>query len=209
MNEEQDRGPLDGSPAGANPAGGPPSGGGSAPDRAAGPAPDRAAGSAPDWAAGSAPDWAADLTPAPRRRLNAVTVTLLAIVLVAAGFAGGVAIQRNQQTTTAAAGRPFGARFAAGALPSGDATPGRGFGGGAFGAGGTPAVSGTVSAVGNGTITVKSTDGGSVTVHISSTTTVSERGSTTLATGAQVQVLGTKAADGSVDATAVVTRRGA
>ena len=168
-------------------------------------------GSAPDagpTAASKTPDWAADLAPAQPRRLNPVTAVLLAVLLLAGGFVGGIAVQRSQATTTAAPGRnlPGGmlGRFGTG-FPSGGPTPG-----GAFGFdGGTPVVSGTVASVGTGSITVTAQDGTTVTVHISATTTVSERGSAALQPGAQVQVLGTKATDGSVDATAVVARRGA
>ncbi|MBU4215913.1 MAG: hypothetical protein KJ792_14830 [Actinobacteria bacterium] len=161
------------------------------------------------------PAWAAELAPRSRRRVHPVTVGLLAAVLLVGGFVGGVALQRgHQSTTTSASGRGF--RFAGGAptggaVPGAQATPGagRGQGGGGFAGGGTPAVSGAVTAVGDGTLTVQPDGGSAVTVRVSAATTVSERGSTSLQVGAQVQVMGTKAGDGSVDATAVVTRRGA
>lgn len=161
------------------------------------------------------PAWAAELAPRSRRGLHPVTVGLVAAVLVAGGFVGGVAVQRSHQSTTSSpSGRSF--RFPAGgstaaAVPGAQGTPGAGGGqgGGGFAGGGTPAVSGVVTGVGDGTLTVTPDSGSPVTVRVSATTTVSERGSTSLQVGAQVQVMGTTTADGSVDATAVITRRGA
>lgn len=169
-------------------------------------------GAAPDE---EPPAWAAELAPRSRRGLHPVTVGLVAAVLVAGGFVGGVAVQRSHQsTTTSASGRSLrfpGGAPTGGAFPGAQGTPGagRGQGGGGFAGGGTPAVSGAVTAVGDGTLTVTPDGGSPVTVRLSTATTVSERGSTSLQVGAQVQVMGTTAGDGSVDATAVLTRRGA
>jgi hypothetical protein len=77
-------------------------------------------------------------------------------------------------------------------------------GGGASGA--TPVAVGTITSVSGQTMVVTDFGGNKITVTVPPTATVTTPGLTSPAVGAPVSVVGTKAADGSVTATAVTVR---
>jgi hypothetical protein len=123
-----------------------------------------------------------------------LTIALIGAVVIAAvgiGFAGGRA------TAPTATGRGNGGGFAnggnGGGFPTGSGRPGGGFGGG-FGAlgAGSIALSGSVVAIGNGTITVQPANGAApVTIDVPSTTTYHAQAAATttdVSVGSQVQV---------------------
>jgi hypothetical protein len=148
---------------------------------------------------------AAELPPRPRRRLTPLTGALLAVLLVAVGFIGGVLVQKGQGGSAAAASGGGGAaRFAAalaaarggGAGGSGGAGGARGgglfLGGGGSGAGGV--TFGTVTTVqgdtlyvtdaqGN-TLKVTAAKGASVTRSVGSPVHAIQPGSTVIVQGA-------------------------
>ncbi|HET9653947.1 MAG TPA: hypothetical protein VFP72_01235 [Kineosporiaceae bacterium] len=112
------------------------------------------------------------------------------------GFGGN-----GSGTVGSGAQGPGGSRGAAGSGPSGaDA------GGGSGTAAGAPVVVGKVVSVAAGTVVVENFAGTRVTVHVGATTPVTAPGVTGLQVGATVSVTGDKAADGSVNATSVVSR---
>jgi len=166
----------------------------------------------------------------PPRRFNRLSGILVAALVAAGAFAGGAALQRSHDAglATTATGARAGRLGGAGGFPSGFP----GFGGGAVGPGAgpasggagsgataagngggaatdTPVVVGTVVSVQAGTVTVKNFAGATVVVHLPATATVTVTGATALQPGASVAVHGTKAADGSVTATALVSRKAA
>jgi hypothetical protein len=115
------------------------------------------------------------------------------------GFGGTGGTGDLGSATTGQGGLP-----GAGASPGGAATGG-GAGSGAA-AGGTPVVVGKVVSVAAGTLVVQNFAGAKVTVHVPAGTPVTTAGLTGLVAGATVSVTGSKAADGSVNATSVVSR---
>ncbi|GLY13582.1 hypothetical protein Kisp01_05980 [Kineosporia sp. NBRC 101677] len=157
------------------------------------------------------------------RKVTRLTVFLMAAVLAALAFVGGVVVQKQFGTS--------GGASAMGGMPSGMAggmggsMPGGGYGGGGFGgaaAGGansqqrtgggaesasaTPVVVGTVTKVSGRTLTVKNFAGKSVTVKVPAGTTVSDSSDSALsglAKGVSVSVVGEKASDGTVTATSI------
>jgi Domain of unknown function (DUF5666) len=153
---------------------------------------------------------------APGRRLPRATVVLLAALLVAAGFAGGILVQKHAAPTTAAAGVPsFGGGFPTGGFPAGGA--GQGADTGAAAATGSssssatnsPVVIGTVVSVDGTTVIVKDLGGTQHRVTTTPSTTVSE--TRTLPTnglkaGQSVVVNGSKRSDGTITATSVTAR---
>ena len=170
---------------------------------------------------------------APRRtsRLTAIMVTG---IVAAAGFAGGTYVQRNHDQglipTAAAAGAGARAGFGAGGFAPGGfgaggfggtgagtgtgrstSSAGTGTGSGGTGSGAavnkTPVVVGSVASVDATSLTVKNFGGASIVVHLSDTTTVTTAGIGGLKAGATVAVFGTKAADGSVTAISIVSRK--
>lgn len=178
----------------------------------------------PDVPRGTAPQGAtiddddadfAELTP--KRGVPAITKLLLVGILVAAGFSGGVMIQKNFGASSASlstglpgftgeipAGFPTGAGAATG---DGGASDG-GNGEGSTAASG-PVVVGTVVSVSGNDITVEDLGGATHVVHVTETTGLATAGvdwSTSLKPGSTVSVNGTKADDGSVTATTVTQR---
>jgi hypothetical protein len=141
----------------------------------------------------------------PRRRLvTPVTGGLVAIIVAAAGFAGGVELQKAQASTgataapagIAAAGGPraFGAGF------GGGAGPGAGAGGGA--------TTGTVSYVKGNTLYVKGADGTTVKVKVTAGAKVTRTASTSASKvhpGDTVVVQGTKNGSGTTVTASTVT----
>lgn len=149
----------------------------------------------------------------PARRLPALTKLLLAGILVAVAFAGGVFIQKQHDAglTSGAQGLPAG--LAGGGFPGGGQTAGggaaSGTGTGSGSATSGPVLVGTVVSVSGDTVTVKDLGGTDHTVRVSSTTTLAAAGAdwaNALKSGATVSVNGTKADDGSVTATGVTQR---
>ena len=153
----------------------------------------------------------------PRHRVPRLTVVLASCLLVITGFAVGAVVAKRSAasaTTTVTA-----ARFAgAGGGGAGGAGARGGFGGfagaqgngapgGAVGAGsGTPVVVGTVASVAANRITVTNFAGKTVVVRVPAGTPVTTPGLGGLRKGQTVSVEGTRASDGSVTATAVVSR---
>jgi hypothetical protein len=154
---------------------------------------------------------------APGRRLPRATYALLAALLVAAGFAGGILVQKHAAPATMATGVPS----FAGGLPTGGFPAGGGSGqapnlGAAAGTGtgssstsDSPAVIGTVVSVDGATVIVEDLGGKQHKVTTTASTAVSQ--TTTLAAsqlkaGQSVVVNGTKKSDGTVTATSVTAR---
>jgi hypothetical protein len=125
--------------------------------------------------------------------MKPVYVVILAVVVAAAAFWGGMTYEKSKAASFAGAGA--GGRFA-----------GR-FGGGAAGGGQrmTP-VSGQIVNTGSNTITVKLSDGSSKIVDLTGQTMISKssKGSASdLTTGQQVTAFGATNSDGSITAQAV------
>lgn len=152
----------------------------------------------------------------PKRRVPRITKVLLVGILVAAGFGGGVMIQKNFGASSASSPSSF--PSFAGGLPAGFPTGGGGGGGGGAsndgsGQGSTaasgPVVVGTVVSVSGNDVTIKDLGGATHIVHVAATTGLATAGvdwSTSLKPGSTVSVNGTKADDGSVTATTVTQR---
>ena len=167
----------------------------------------------------------ADITAVPpRRRVPALTKLLFVAIVGALAFGGGVLVQKQHDAALTSASRvpDFASLFAGGGLPAGvgpggggttaSSAPAAGGGTGSSGggsAGDVPVLIGTVESVSGSDLTVKDFGGTSHVVHATATTTlsiVSADWSGSLKAGATVSVQGTKAADGSVTATAVTQR---
>ena len=155
----------------------------------------------------------------PRRRVPTITKVLLVGILVAAGFSGGVMIQKNVGASSA--NSPTGFPDFAGGPPAGFLTgagagAGAGAGGGGGGGGGQgstavsgPVVVGTVVSVSGNDVTVKDLGGATHVIHVTATTGLATAGvdwSTSLKPGTTVSVNGTKADDGSVAASTITQR---
>lgn len=151
-----------------------------------------------------------ELPPRPRRRLiTPVTGALLAILLVAGGFIGGVLVQKGQNSgggggLGANAARAFAAaaagRHAGGAGGAGAAGGFRGAPGGA-----TPTI-GQVTNVQGKTLYVTTTQGNTVKVSVPEGATVTRTTSSSVKDvhpGESVIVQGTKRSDGSISASSV------
>lgn len=176
-----------------------------------------------------ADDLAEELAARPQRsRLPRVTLALGAGVLVAAGFIGGVLVQKHLGGgSSAAAGRAGAFASAFAGARGGGAGAGRGgFGGGAGGAGATPGVggfgggggaatgsgaggnsiSGSVTVVSGDTLYITASNGTVYIVKTSGSTSVSISSSGSLSQlkpGQQVTVSGTQGTGGTVDATKI------
>ena len=155
--------------------------------------------------------------PAGRRRVPLLSALLVAGIVIALAFTGGVLVQKRATSSTpAAGGLPS---FGAGGLPSGfpgGGLPGAGTGAGSS-SGGTgtgststvPVLVGTVVKAGPTEVTVKDLGGTTHVVRTTATTkvtTVTTVPVTKLTAGQPVTVNGTKSSDGSIDATAVSAR---
>jgi hypothetical protein len=134
-------------------------------------------------------------------RLPTSTAVLVAIVLLAVGFLGGLLVGRStasgNQTSAARGGFPGGFPTPSGGVPGGA--------GGTSGAGGGIA-SGTVTRVDGDTLYVKTADGKTVKVVVSSDTTISVSKEGTLADiskGSTVFVRGTSS-NGALSATTIM-----
>jgi hypothetical protein len=156
----------------------------------------------------------------PRRRLlTPVPLGLLAALLIACGFIGGVLVEKGQGDTTSANGTASSAvtsRLAAlkGAAPGAGAGSAAGSGskGGASafpglgGAGSGGVTTGEVAYVSGSTLYVTDSQGNTVKVTAAAGSKVTKTVSTkaqSIRPGATVVVLGTKAGNGSISATSI------
>jgi hypothetical protein len=150
-----------------------------------------------------------ELPPRPRRKLlTPVTVLLLVVLFAAAGFVGGVLVQKGQGSSTTATGAGFASRFGAAATgssgASGAATGFRGLFGG--GAGGGGATIGTVSSIDGSTLYVTATSGNTVavtTTHESKITKDESVGANAIHPGDSVVVEGIAGSKGTITASSV------
>jgi hypothetical protein len=152
------------------------------------------------------------------KKTNRLTAALVVALLVVAGFAGGVLVQKHHDVGLAAAAAGVAPRRAGGAGNGGgrgqgapsSAAPTAGAGAGAGTAGdtatGAPVVEGTVRTVNKDSIEVTDGSGAVVRVFVPQSATVSARGLGGLAFNDPVSVAGVKEVDGSVTATSVTVR---
>jgi hypothetical protein len=170
-----------------------------------------------------------EFRPRPRRRAHALTFVLGAALLVAAGFFGGVLLQKHEDhgNTSAASGRgTLASRFAglnggtgtgatgttvAGGTAAGGGAGGggggRGFGGFGGGAGGGGAVTGTVELVDGSNVYVTDTSGNVVKIATGPSSQLTKTDPATtkdVAPGDVVIVRGTPNSDGSYTAQTLV-----
>jgi hypothetical protein len=125
-----------------------------------------------------------ELPPRPRRRLlTPIPLALLAVLLIAGGFIGGVEIQKGEESSASAGGATAGAASRFAALRGGAAGTGAGktaTGGGAAtggpgaGAGGSRPTTGTVAYLAGNTLYVTNPEGNTVKVNTSAATSVTK-----------------------------------
>jgi hypothetical protein len=145
----------------------------------------------------------------PRRRLvTPATGALAALVLVAAGFFGGVQVQKGQAGATTAGGPPsgFAARFGQGGGQAGAGGGGQAGGGAGGAAGGAGATTGTVADVKGSTLYVTTGAGTTVKVRTDSNSKVTRNAASTATAvhpGDTVVVQGAKASSGTVTASSI------
>ena len=143
--------------------------------------------------------------PARGIRLAVPVAGLLAIVFVAAGFWGGVTLEKNHAGSSSGAAAGFGSRA------RGGGAGGLGFSFGGVGAGAGAASSGTagtISVVNGNTLYILSSTGTLVKVTLSRSTTITRNADTTpagLRPGDTVTVQGTTSANGNVAASSIST----
>ncbi|MHB8242148.1 MAG: hypothetical protein ACYDHN_09170 [Solirubrobacteraceae bacterium] len=150
-----------------------------------------------------------ELPPRPRRRLaGPLPLALLATLLIACGFIGGVLVEKGQVSTGASSGSAAGlaSRFAA--LRSGAAGSPTGVqsasasGAGAF----TRPTTGTVAYLAGKTLYVTDTEGNTIKVATSSATSVSKTATASVRgihPGETVSVVGATTANGSIRAQSI------
>jgi hypothetical protein len=152
-------------------------------------------------------DLAVQLARRASRPPTPLTLGLGGVVLVVAGFIGGVMVEKGHPTNSSGGNTP---------AISGTGFPGRGGFGGGGGGGGTGGqaaantITGTVKLVDGTTVYITLADGTIVTVKTTSTTTVQSQQTlnlSDLAVGATVSVRGSTASDGTVTATQVTTTK--
>ncbi|HEY4895237.1 MAG TPA: hypothetical protein VII01_04030, partial [Solirubrobacteraceae bacterium] len=156
-----------------------------------------------DWS-----DESQELPPRPRRRLLAPTpVAMFAVLLIAAGFIGGVLVEKGQGSSTAATSgsASLTSRFAGLRGGSGASTTGLASGStGASGAGG--ATVGQVAFIQGSILYVTNTQGNTVKVNTSPGSTVTKTVNSSVKSlhpGETVVVTGTPGAKGSVIAESI------
>src|SRR5437016_3142533 len=143
--------------------------------------------------------------------MNQLTVTLIVVIGLLGGFYGGFKYGQghpppsSNSTTNAAAFAGAGAGGGASGGGAGGGAGRAGAGGASGGGFGGNAISGQVTAVGNGTITVHETNGTDVQVNVSSARITKTSQGTTgdLTQNTQVTVVGTADSTGTVNATVV------
>ena len=152
-----------------------------------------------------------EFRPRPRRRAHALTFVLAGALLVAAGFFGGVLLQKHEDHGSSnASGATARARaFAAGTGATGTGGTGARAGGFNFGggAGGGGAVTGTVKLVDGKNVYVTDTDGNVVKVATGAGSQLTKTDPATtkdVAPGDVVIVRGTQNSDGSYTASTLV-----
>ena len=148
-------------------------------------------------------------------------------LVVVAGFAGGVWVQKNHDAgltasaatlTSALRSRASAGGFAgAGGYGGASGSYGGGYGGSGTGTGAAsgsgagvatvPVVVGTVASISGGTLRVKNFADALITVVVPESATVTSTGLGGLSVGVPVSVVGTKAADGTVTAAAITGHR--
>jgi hypothetical protein len=151
-----------------------------------------------------------ELPPRPRRKLlTPVTVLLLLALFAAAGFVGGVLVQKGQASSTSTVGGGFASRFgAAGATgATGTSAAASGFrslfGGGAGGGGATI---GTVSSIDGRTLYVTETSGNTIAVVTTAESKITKDesvGSNAIHPGDSVVVEGVAGGKGTITASSV------
>lgn len=147
-----------------------------------------------------------ELPARPRRRLvTPVTAALLAVVLIALGFSGGVLVQKSTGTSTptAAGARPS---FAGGGPPG--AQQGRG---GTQAGGGAQATIGEVASKDGRTLYVKGSDGNTIKVRLGANAKVARTATASakaIHPGDTVVVQGAAGSNGTVKATSVTATAG-
>lgn len=148
------------------------------------------------------------LSPEPRRTRAGISrgvvagALVAAVVLAAAGFAGGYVYGKSATPSVAPAGAGFGNGGFFGGIAGASGAPGRA---GAFGGGAT----GTIVSVGNGQFSVSLPNQGSRIVLFTTQTPIDKVATSTgttsdLQAGQQVTVQGTTNPDGSVTASRIV-----
>jgi hypothetical protein len=137
--------------------------------------------------------------------MNQLTVTLIVVIGLLGGFYGGFKYGQNHpppsaSTTTNTPSLAGAAAGSGGGTGSGTGT--RGGGGGGLGGN---AISGQITAVGNGTITLHETNGTDVQVNVSSAriSKTSQGTAADLTQNTPVTVVGSTDASGTVNATVV------
>lgn len=170
-------------------------------------------------------DWAeepAELPRRPRRRLlTPVPLTLLAVLLIACGFIGGVLVEKGQTTSSSSAGAAssLASRFAAlrgsgsGSATGGASAPaGSGFGGRAGAAGAGTATAGQVAYISGNTLYVTTAEGNTVKVTTSPATAVTKTVKATVSgihPGETVTATGATGANGAISAESIRVGTGA
>ena len=153
----------------------------------------------------------------PRRKLlTPVSGGLLAIVLVAGGFIGGVQVQQHQGGSGSGARNGLPAGFAARPAVGGGAVPGGTAGGGAAGGSGTGAAragggsggatAGTVANIKGSTLYVTSTDGTTIKVKTNDNSKVTRNAAASVGSvhpGDTVVIQGSTASSGTVTASSI------
>ncbi|WP_064741763.1 hypothetical protein [Hamadaea tsunoensis] len=163
-------------------------------------------------------DLAVGLARAERKQwMTRTTVILGGLVLITAGFIGGVQVQKANGSSTAAstpgANRGTGGRnfegFGGGNFPGFGGT-GTGNGGTGTGASSRNATTGKIKLVDGNTVYVELTDGTVVTVKVSDTTKISSAATISvkdLKAGASVTVQGQEGSDGTIAAGSITATK--
>jgi hypothetical protein len=152
-----------------------------------------------------------ELPPRPRRKLlTPLTGGLLAVLIAAAGFIGGVLVEKGQSGGSSGNAFAAAASRVAAAARSGGGTAGRGAaaGGGFFGGGGSQGqlTVGQVSSLEGRTLYVTTSQGGTVRVKVPVGESVSKTITTSVHSihpGENVVVQGSKGSGGAINATSV------
>ncbi len=156
------------------------------------------------------PDFDEDVDAAPRRRVGWITRGLVAGILLALAFTGGVLVQKHHDAQTSAGSLPA---FSGSGFPGFGSTPaggsGDGSGSGSQGNSSAPAVIGTVVSVHGNRVIVRDLSGKKHIVETTDATTITRSTEITaskLTAGTTVVVVGTRSGDGTTSATAVTVR---
>lgn len=163
------------------------------------------------------PDFDEDVDAAPRRRVGWITRGLVAGILLALAFTGGVLVQKHHDAQTSAGSLPAFSggvpNGGSGGLPGFGGTPasgsGDGGGSGSQGDSSAPAVIGTVVSVDGNRVIVRDLSGTKHVVETTDSTTITrstEIPVSKLTAGTTVVVVGTQSGDGITSATAVTVR---